>query len=107
MSTFNLSTLLNKLFVVGVGAAAIFIKNPNSQQHAAQIITILEELLPHAEAAQAAATAPVPIKTAAVAAAMPAMGVDEGAFSPDQETTPIVDSPGDGGSETTPIVDHQ
>lgn len=85
MKPLDINELLHKLFVVGVGAAAIFVKNPASQQKAATIISILESLLPHAEASTG---------TTGIVKAM-------------SETTPIVDDPGNGDQETTPIVDHQ
>ena len=46
-------TILHDLFVVGIGAAALFIKNPNSQAKAGIIISILQSLLPHMEVANA------------------------------------------------------
>lgn len=37
---------MHDLFLVGVAAASIFVKNPGSQQKAATLIGILQELLP-------------------------------------------------------------
>jgi hypothetical protein len=44
------SKIIGLLFTAGVGAAAIFVKNPNHQQTAANIITVLQDLLPELEA---------------------------------------------------------
>lgn len=40
-------TILRDLFELGVGAVAIFVKNPASQQQAANIITILKDIFPN------------------------------------------------------------
>jgi hypothetical protein len=40
-------TILRDIFELGIGAAAIFVKNPASQQRAANIITILQTIFPH------------------------------------------------------------
>lgn len=45
----EVSTILNDLFVALSLAAAIFVKNPKSQAHAASILTILQDLLPTLE----------------------------------------------------------
>ena len=57
MSTPNLSTtsrideILHALVLLGITAASIFIKNPNSQQHAASIINAVNTtVLPIADA---------------------------------------------------------
>lgn len=39
-------TILHDLFLVGVAAASIFVKNPASQEKAATLIGILQQLLP-------------------------------------------------------------
>lgn len=43
---FNLDTLLHDLIVFATIAASIFIKNPNSQVHAAQLLGVANQLLP-------------------------------------------------------------
>lgn len=42
--------VLKDLFVVGVGAAAIFVKNPEHQVEAQALTTVLQQLLPLLEA---------------------------------------------------------
>lgn len=49
MSTTTNSTLndiLKAIVVTGITAASIFVKNPNSQQHAADIINLVQSILP-------------------------------------------------------------
>jgi hypothetical protein len=43
--TQTLSTILHDLFLVTVTAASIFVKNPNSQQQAASLISLANGLL--------------------------------------------------------------
>ena len=40
-------TILRDIFELGIGAAAIFVKNPASQQRAANIIAVLQTIFPH------------------------------------------------------------
>ena len=46
----ELSKIIGLLFMMGTAAAAIFVKNPNHQQTASNIIGTLQELLPSIEA---------------------------------------------------------
>lgn len=41
--------IISLLFTVGVAAAALFVKNPAHQEKAANIISILQSLLPQIE----------------------------------------------------------
>jgi hypothetical protein len=45
----ELSKILGLLFTMGTAAAAIFVKNPNHQQTAANIVNVLTQLLPSLE----------------------------------------------------------
>jgi hypothetical protein len=45
----ELSKILGLLFTMGTAAAAIFVKNPNHQQTAGSIISVLNQLLPGIE----------------------------------------------------------
>jgi len=56
---FNLETLLHDLIAFGIVAASIFVKNPASQAHAAQIISIVQnDLLPLIDPATGKALTP-------------------------------------------------
>jgi hypothetical protein len=47
----TIDEILHSLVVLGISAAAIFVKNPNSQQHAASIINLTNSVvLPLADA---------------------------------------------------------
>jgi len=47
----TLAEILHALVATGIGAAAIFVKNPESQQHAGQIINLVQTtVLPIADA---------------------------------------------------------
>lgn len=39
--------ILHDIFVLGIGAASIFVKNPASQQKAVTLVTILQGLFPN------------------------------------------------------------
>jgi hypothetical protein len=41
MNKKTIDEILHDIFVIGISAASIFVKNPNSQQHAASIINLL------------------------------------------------------------------
>ena len=45
----ELSKILGLFFSVETAAAAIFVKNPNHQQTASNIISVLQQLLPNLE----------------------------------------------------------
>jgi len=46
----EISKLLGVIYTLGIGAVAIFVKNPNHLTTATSIVTILEDLLPSLEA---------------------------------------------------------
>jgi len=76
----TVDAILHDIFTVGISAAAIFVKNPNSQQHAASIIQLLQtSVLPVADSLLTLPAAPA---SSAAPVAKPA-----------QETTPILDAP--------------
>jgi hypothetical protein len=58
----TIDAILHALVILGISAASIFVKNPNSQQHAVSIINLVQtEVLPLADALlnpPAAATPP-------------------------------------------------
>lgn len=39
--------ILHDIFILGIGAASIFVKNPASQQKAVTLVTILQGLFPN------------------------------------------------------------
>jgi len=45
MSTPEIDQILHDVFIVGISAASLFVKNPNSQQHAASIIDLLNRVV--------------------------------------------------------------
>ena len=45
----DLSKILGLLFMMGTAAAGIFVKNPNHQNTASEIIAVLDSLLPNLE----------------------------------------------------------
>lgn len=45
MDNAQLDQILHDVFIVGISAAALFVKNPNSQQHAASIINLLNQVV--------------------------------------------------------------
>lgn len=50
MDNKTLDAILHDIFLVGIAAASIFVKNPNSQQHAASIVNMLNStVLPIAD----------------------------------------------------------
>ena len=66
----TLDAILHDLIFAGISAAAIFVKNPNSQQHAASLISLVQTtVLPLADAL-----------------------LNPPTVKPNQETTPILDA---------------
>jgi len=56
---FSLETLIHDLVALGILAASIFVKNPASQAHAAQIISVVQnDLLPLIDPATGKAKTP-------------------------------------------------
>lgn len=45
----ELQDILESIVTVGIGAASIFIKNPKSQQNAANVINVVQSILPAIE----------------------------------------------------------